>query len=60
MRIAGSEGFTLDPLAANHIVESVRRVPRRCVLALEQASVLADSGVIGLEAAEAAVQVVAK
>ncbi len=60
LRMARSEGFTLDSLAANHIVESVRRVPRRCVLALEQASVLADSGVIGLEAAEAAVQVVAR
>ncbi|MCA9183458.1 MAG: hypothetical protein KDA51_18485 [Planctomycetales bacterium] len=59
MRIASNEGCTIEESVARHIVELVRRVPRRCVLALEQAAIMSPSKVIEIEAADAAVSLVA-
>jgi len=59
MKIANTEGYAIDESVARHIVELVRRVPRRCVLALEQAAIMSPSKVIEIEAADAAAALVA-
>ena len=51
---------TLKPLDMETIAESVKNVPRRAVLALEQAAILASDSCIDLEAARMGVQFVAK
>ena len=60
MEIARREGLVLEELVARQIAESARRVPRRCILALQQAAVLAASNVIDLQTAEEAINFIAR
>jgi DNA polymerase-3 subunit gamma/tau len=59
MRIATAEGYSIDKTVARHIVESVRRVPRRCIQALEYAALFSEFKTIDLETAKQSLPLVA-
>ena len=48
VRIAKAEGYVIDDFVAGQIAESVKRVPRRCVHALQQAALFSSPEAISL------------
>ena len=60
IRIADSEGYALDALVAKQIAESAKRVPRRCILVLEQASLLCKAKTIDLDSVRGAIALVVR
>jgi DNA polymerase-3 subunit gamma/tau len=60
IKIAHTEGYELDEFVARVGTESVRNVPRRCIMALQQAAILSPSKSIGIDAMTDAVEMVAQ